>query len=92
MPANKKYLTKSPLTRISKIAAGFFGGYAVSVSLHLLLARYFNPGDVLITAYFSCIMLWAVLLLLPFLVERVWKVWLIYAVLTLIFSAPFLFN
>lgn len=89
MPANKKYLTKSPVVRLLKITAGFFGGYAVSVSFHLLLARFFNPGDVLMTAYFSGIILWAVLLLLAFLVENVWKIWLIYAVLTLVFSIPF---
>ena len=89
MPAKKKYLTKSPVVRLMRITAGFFGGYAVSVSLHLLLARYFNPGDVLITAYFSCIMLWAVLLLLAFLVDKVWKIWLIYALLTFVFCIPF---
>lgn len=89
MPANKKHLTRSPITRILKIAVGFFGGYAVSVSFHLLLARFFDPGDVLITAYFSCIILWAVLLLVAFLIEKVWKTWLIYVVLTLAFSIPF---
>lgn len=88
MPANKKYLTQSPLVRLLKITAGFFGGYAVSVSLHLLLARFFNPADVLITAYFSCIILWAVLLLLAFLVDKVWKIWLIYALLTVAFCIP----
>lgn len=88
MPANKKYLTKSPLIRVLKITAGFFGGYAVSVSFHLLLARIFDPGDVLITAYFSGIILWAVLLLIAFLVENVWKTWLVYIVLTLAFSIP----
>lgn len=89
MPANKKYLTKSPVVRLLRITAGFVGGYAVSVSFHLLLARFFDPGDVLITAYFSCIILWAVLLLLAFLVDNVWKVWLIYAALTMVFSIPF---
>ncbi|MGV3761715.1 hypothetical protein [Parapedobacter sp.] len=89
MPANKKYLTKSPIVRLLKIAAGFFGGYAVSVSFHLLLARFFNPGDVLITAYFSCIVLWAVLLLLALLADSAWKIWLIYALLTFVFCIPF---
>ena len=88
MPANKKYLTKSPIVRLLRMVAGFFGGYAVAVSFHLLLARYFNPGDVLITAYFSCIILWAVLLLLAFLVDKVWKIWLIYALLTVVFCIP----
>lgn len=89
MPANKKYLTKSPIVRLLRITAGFFGGYAVAVSFHLMLGRFFDPGDVLITAYFSCIMLWAVLLLLAFLVDNVWKIWLIYAALTVVFCIPF---
>lgn len=92
MPANKKYLTKSPIHRFLKITAGFVGGYAVTMSFHLLLTRFFKAGDVMITTAFTGVILWAVLLLLAFLSKSVWKIWLAYIVLTLLFSLPFFIN
>ncbi len=92
MPANKKYLTKSPFQRFLKITAGFVGGYAVTMSFHLLLTRFFHTGDVIITTALSGVLLWAVLLLMAFLSKSVWKIWLAYIVLTLLFSIPFFIN
>lgn len=89
MPANKKYLTKSPLQRFLKITAGFVGGYAVMMSFHLLLTRIFNKSEVIITAALSGVILWAVLLLLAFLSKSVWKIWLVYITLSLLFSLSF---
>jgi hypothetical protein len=90
MPAKKKYLTKSPLQRFLKITAGFIGGYFVMISFHQLLGYVVEPKYVVITAAFTGYILWAVLLLLAFLAERAWKVWLVYVLLTLIFSLPIL--
>lgn len=90
MPANKKYLTRSPWVRLSKLIVGIVGGYAVMFSFHMLLTKVFPAENVVATAFFSGYILWAVLLLVAFLVEKVWKVWAAYAALTLLFSLPFL--
>jgi len=90
MPANKKYLTKSPWMRLNKILAGMVGGYAVMMSLHLFLTAFFPKENVIITAFFTGYTLWAFLLLNAFTAQNVWRVWAIYAVLTLVFSLPYL--
>ena len=88
MPANSNYLTTSPWLRLAKITAGFAGGYAVMLSLHLLLARVFPPHNVAATAFISGYLLWAFLLLWAFVARNVWKVWLTYLGLTLLFTLP----
>lgn len=90
MPANKKYLTKSPFQKFLKITAGFIGGYCVMITFHHLLGYIFEPKNVVITAAFTGYLLWAVLLLAAFLAKSAWKVWLFYIFLTAIFSIPFL--
>lgn len=92
MPANKKYLTKSPLVRLMKILAGFVGGYCVMLALHLSLASIFGRKEVIVTAFFTGYILWAILLLLAFLAKSWWKVWLIYIVLTALLLIPYLIN
>lgn len=90
MPAKKKYLTRSPWIRTSKILAGSLGGYAVMFSFHLFLCNIFPREDVVVTSFFTGYILWAILLLWAFLAENVWKVWLIYIGATILFSIPFL--
>ncbi len=90
MPANKKYLTKSPWLRLSKILAGAAGGYAVMMSFHLLLASFLPREKVLATAFFSGYILWAFLLLWAFIARNVWHVWLTYILLTCLFALPYL--
>ncbi|MGV3686173.1 MAG: hypothetical protein ACO1NS_11135 [Daejeonella sp.] len=90
MPANKKYLTKSPWLRFSKILAGAAGGYTVMFSFHMLLTKVFPQENVIATSFFTGYLLWAVLLLFAFLAKNVWKVWAVYLLLTVIFSIPFL--
>lgn len=90
MPANKKYLTKSPWLRFSKIMAGTVGGYLVTMSLHLLLTTIFPRENVVVTAFFTGYILWACLLLWAFVARSVWKVWATYLGLTLLFSLPLL--
>jgi hypothetical protein len=92
MPANKKHLTKSPWLRLAKILAGVVGGYAVMFSFHLLLTKVFPQENVVATSFFTGYILWAILLLVAFLVKNVWKVWAAYALLTLLFSLPFLIS
>ena len=92
MPANKKYLTQSPWLRLAKILAGAAGGYAVTLSLHLLLTRLFPQENVIATSFFTGYILWVVLLLVAFLAKNVWKVWAAYVLLTLLFSLPYLIS
>ena len=88
MPANPKYLTKSPWLRLVKIVVGFGGGYAVMLSLHLLLMRVFPPQNVAATAFITGYVLWALLLLWAFVARSVWRVGATYLGLTLLFSLP----
>lgn len=90
MPANKKYLTRSPWIRLSKILAGVIGGYTVMFSFHLLLTILFSEKFVIATSFFTGYILWAILLLAAFLIQNHWKVWGLYAGLTLLFSLPYL--
>jgi len=90
MPANKKYLTRSPWIRLCKILAGVVGGYAVMFSFHMLLTRIFPQEHVIATSFFTGYVLWAILLLMAFLAKNVWKVWGVYVGLTLLFSLPYL--
>lgn len=92
MPANKKHLTKSPWLRLAKIFAGVVGGYTVMFSFHLMLTKVFPQENVIATSFFTGYILWAILLLVAFLVKNVWKVWAAYALLTLLFSLPFLIS
>lgn len=86
MPANPKYLTKSRWQRFAKITAAILGGYFVSVTFHLALATWFNRANVLITMAFSGFILWVALMLIAFLAKNGWKIWMIYILLSLIFS------
>lgn len=92
MPANKKYLTKSPLRRWLKITAGFFGGYAVTISFFLMLSCFFDRQDILVTAVFAGSILWAGLLVLAFLTKSGWKIWLVYLSIALLFTLPYLLH
>lgn len=91
MPANKKYLTKSPWLRLAKILIGSIGGYTVMFSFHLLICKVFPQRDVVVTSFITGYIIWAILLLLAFLSKSVWKIFTIYLVLTLIFSALYTF-
>lgn len=90
MPANKKYLS-SPFQRFLKITGGFAGGYVVMLSFHLMLTCVFREKDVVVTAYLSGYVLWAVLLLYAFLAKNGWWVWLTYTVMAIAFYLLFHF-
>lgn len=88
MPANKKYLTKSPWIRLLKILAGSIGGYLVAFSFHMCLCHILPQKEVIITSFITGYILWACLLLYAFIAENVWKTWLLYLGLTLLFLLP----
>ncbi len=89
MPANKKYLS-SPWQRFLKITAGFIGGYCVMISFHLLVTLMIEKKYVIITAFITGYVLWALLLLIAFLAKNGWKIWGIYLLLAVLFYLPFL--
>lgn len=89
MPANKKYLS-SLWQRFLKITAGFIGGYCVMISFHLLVTLMIEKKYVIITAFITGYVLWALLLLIAFLAKNGWKIWGIYLLLAVLFYLPFL--
>ena len=86
MPANKKYLTKSPWIRLCRILLGTIGGYTVMLSFHVLLTEFFPKENVIATAFFTGYLLWA------FLEPKLLRLVLTYVGLTLLFSLPYLIN
>lgn len=92
MPANKKYLTKSPWIRLCRILLGTLGGYTVMISFHVLLVALFPPENVIATAFFTGYLLWAFLLFWAFLEPKLWRLALTYIGLTLLFSLPYIIN
>lgn len=85
MPANKKHLTRSPWLRSVKILTGTIGGYAVMFTAHLLFTKIFPAKDVVVTAFITGYILWAVLLLMAFIAKNVWKALALYVLLTFAF-------
>lgn len=86
MPANKKYLTKSPWTKFSKILIGTLGGHLVTISFHAALTRIFPQEYVMVTSFITGYLLWATLLLFAFIINKAWKTWAIYTALIVVFS------
>ena len=81
MPANPKYLTKSPWQKIAKISAGILGGYIITSLLHMILAIYIPfHNEVLITSIFSLSIVWCALLIIPYLFKNGWKAWGVYII------------
>ncbi len=53
------------------------------LSLHLLLTHLFEQERVIITAFITGYILWAVLLIVAFLCKNGWKIWGIYLALSI---------
>lgn len=92
MPANKKYLTKSPWVRLCRILLGTIGGYMVMLSFHVLLTEIFPKENVIVTAFFTGYLLWSFLLFWAFLEPKLGRLALTYIGLTLLFSLPYFIN
>ena len=92
MPANKKYLTKSPWVRLCRILLGTVGGYMIMLGFHVSLTKIFPTENVIATAFFTGYLLWAFLLFWAFLEPKLGRLALTYIGLTLLFSLPYLIN
>ncbi|MDO5981425.1 hypothetical protein [Flavivirga spongiicola] len=80
MPANLKYLNKSPWQQFAKISAGLLGGYIITALSHMSLALWLPyPQGILISFIFTFFIVWCALLIIPFLFNNGWKAWLLYS-------------
>ena len=79
MPANPKYLNKSPWQQFAKISAGIIGGYMVTALFHMCLALWLpNSKEALISSIYTHFIIWSALVIVPFLFKNGWKAWGIY--------------
>lgn len=93
MPANSKYLTKSPWQKFAKLSAGILGGYAVTALLHMCLPLWLpNPKAVLITSIFTFFVVWCTLVIIPYLFKNGWKVWLLYLAICIVLYVVYYFG
>lgn len=85
MPANPKYLNKSPWQQFAKLSAGILGGYIISSLLHMVLALFIFPHKIVIaTSIVTLFIVWCTLLIIPYLFKNGWKVWGIYLFIIII--------
>lgn len=92
MPANKKYLTASPLQRTLKITAGIIGGFILTTAIHQFAMLFLPKKDVHVTMHFSTYICWAVCMVLAFLSTNGWKIWGWYLLISVLFFSPFLYQ
>ncbi len=87
MPANSKYLSTSVWHKTAKIFSGIIGGYMISAMLHMALALWLPfQKNMLITAVYSLFVVWCVLLIVPFLFKKGWKVLGVYIMAILLLA------
>ncbi|MEM6804724.1 MAG: hypothetical protein AAF696_25225 [Bacteroidota bacterium] len=87
MPAKQKYLS-SPGQRFLKITAGLIGGFMITILFHNSIGSLMaNKGALIITSAFSSFIVWAFLLLFAFMAKNGWKIWGIYILIMLGFTA-----
>ncbi|WP_335964871.1 hypothetical protein [Galbibacter sp. PAP.153] len=86
MPANKKYLTRSPFQKFAKLTAAFIGGYMVTEALFMALMAWTDAGSMLFTLRYAGFILWVALMIVAFIGKNGWVIWGIYLLITLILS------
>lgn len=78
MPANKKYLSTSPWTKLSRFVAGVVGGFFVTISFFGLLSHLVDARGAIISLSLFGFLMWAGLILTAYLIKKPLVVWLIY--------------
>ncbi|MFZ4861701.1 hypothetical protein ACL9RF_05900 [Sphingobacterium sp. Mn56C] len=86
MPANKKYLIKSPWLRLARLLVGVLGGYVLMLSVHLCLSLFFPANAFVITAYLTGYLMWVFLLLWAYTAKSLGFLVLLYLGLSVLFS------
>jgi len=93
MPANPKYLNKSPWQQGAKISAGLIGGYCISALLHMNLALLIPlHQEVLVTSTITLFLVWCTLIVIPYLFDNGWKAWGLYLIIIIILYSLYFFN
>ncbi|HRP54576.1 hypothetical protein [Agriterribacter sp.] len=92
MPANKKYLTASPVQRTLKITAGVIGGFMLTTAFHQFVMLFLSKKDVYVTMHFTAYMMWAFLMIVAFLARNGWKVWAWYLLTGAVLFAPYIYR
>ncbi|WP_431165989.1 hypothetical protein [Tenacibaculum halocynthiae] len=93
MPANTKYLTKSPSQQFAKVSAGVLGGYIISALLHMVLALWLPYSkEIMVTSIFSTFIVWCAFLIIPFLFKNGWKAWALYLNISLLLYIAYYFG
>ncbi len=77
MPANKKYLLKSPWARTSKIIAAILGSLLATLSIHYTLALWVDMSAVIATSLYSIFIVWTLFMLLVYKIKSPTKAWLV---------------
>jgi len=92
MPANPKYLS-SRRQRFLKITAGILGGFLVTILFHNALGSSLQEkAGLIVTSTYTSFLLWASLLVVPFLVKSGWKIWGVYLLLIIVFGIIIFLN
>lgn len=93
MPANPKYLTKSPWQKFAKLSAGILGGYIITALIHMCLPLWLPfAKEMLITSIFTFFIVWCALLIVPYLFKNGWKAWLLYLAISIVLYTIYYFG
>ncbi|MEL6483291.1 MAG: hypothetical protein AAFU57_13625 [Bacteroidota bacterium] len=84
MPANRKYLSTSPLTKCNRLTAGLLGSFLASLAFHLALTAWLELDIVLTISIFSFFIVWIGLMLIAYWIRKVWQVWALILMITLV--------
>lgn len=78
MPANERYLS-TRWQRISKTLAGIFGGYLVTILIHLAIGAVWGTGVSWVqTTTYSSFVVWLLAIIVALLFQKAWRVWALY--------------
>ena len=77
MPANKKYLLKSPWARASKVIAAILGALMATVVIHIAAGLLWDRDLVLLSFWFTVPILWCFLIATVYWIKSPWKVWVL---------------
>ncbi|MEM7109720.1 MAG: hypothetical protein AAF519_15955 [Bacteroidota bacterium] len=84
MPVNPKYLSNS-WKRFSKVMAAIFGSLFVTGFVHAAIGKHApNPLDVTMSTQYTSFLMWVFLMVLAYVINKAWHVWVLYIGLTLI--------
>ncbi|MDO5968257.1 hypothetical protein Q4Q35_00415 [Flavivirga aquimarina] len=78
MPANKKYLIQSSWIKASKFLAAFLGSLFATMMAHIALSYIFDQRIVLVTALYSTLIIWPLLILVVYWIKKAWISWIIF--------------